>query len=376
MRGIPGTTAMSLVFTSIYSVQAQRPDLAESLSDEARYPISRGDNFTFQPAAGSLCQWAVAQYSLSEKQFFVLDSQPACAPAADNVSTTLRLQFGDEVAPGNATLTVQCKEPSVWNFIINDDGPERGHKTVLDSVCHSGETPFGKDGFGGGWQNGGNAVGQGESAGISGLSGPSSLPGQPRNSSHAMPTSVAAPSSAFVDSSLEDSSPASDMALNPTSNLASNPASDPTSDPVSNQASTIPPTVLTSGRPFGVDTSLVDTDYVIPTSLISGQSSLQTDGVSQPFATSAHNPASGSELDLPSEQASRGSFGTVPVMTDPLSTPQPTTSNLGEAADGDTSPPSTKQPFEPTLGPTSSVVADGSQALVTSALSSSCVCTC
>jgi hypothetical protein len=134
--------------------------------------------------------------------------------------------------------------------------------------------------------------------------------------------------------------------------------------------------MLTSGRPFGVDTNLVDTDYAIPTSLISGQSSLQTDGVSQPFATSAHNPASGSELDLPSEQASRGSVGTVPVMTDSLSTLQPTTSNLVAAADGDTSPSSTKQPFEPTLGPMSSVVADDSQALVTSALSSSCVCTC
>lgn len=371
MRGIPGKTAMSLVFTSIYSVQAQRPDLAESSSGEARYPISRGDNFTFQPAAGSLCQWAVAQYSLSEKQFFVLDSQPACAPAAGNVSTTLRLQFGDEVAPGNATLTVQCKEPSVWNFIINDDEPERRHKTVLDSVCHPGEAPSGNDGHGGGWQNGSNAVGQGGIAGISGPSGSSPLPGQPGNWSHAIPTSLSAPSSAFVDGFLRGSSPASDLASSAASNLASNPVS----DPVSNQA-TSPPTMLTSGRPFEIDTNRVDTDYMIPTSAISGESSLQTDITSQPLPTRAHNPASGSELDLTSEQASRGPFGTVPLMTDSLPTLQPTTSNLGEAADGGTSPSSTKHPFEPTLGPTSSVVADDSQALATSALSSSCVCTC
>lgn len=383
MRGIPGTTAMSLVLTSIYSVQAQKPDLTESLSDEARFPISRGDNFTFQPAAGSLCQWAVAQYSLSEKQFFVLDSQPACAPAVGNVSTTLRLQFGDEVAPGNATLTVQCKEPSIWNFIINDDATKRGRKTVLDSVCHSGEITSGKDGFGGSWQNGSNSAGQGGSAGINGPSGSSSLPGQPGNWSHGLPTSLSAPSSAFVDGFLQGSSPASDLVSNPASNLASNPASNQVSDPVSNQASgqapnqaTNPPTMLTSARAFGVDTNLVDTDYEIPTSLISGRSGLQTDGMSKPFATSAPNPASGSELNLPSEQASLGTFGSIPVITDSLSTLQPTMSNLGEATEGNTSPSATKQPFEPTFGPMSSVVADDSQALVTSALSSSCVCTC
>ncbi|KAM0703968.1 hypothetical protein Q7P35_008974 [Cladosporium inversicolor] len=387
MRSIPGTTAMSLVLTSIYCVQAQRPDSAESLSEEARFPISRGDNFTFQPAAGSLCQWAVAQYSLSEKQFFILDSQPACTPAEGNVSTTLRLQFGDEVAPGNATLTVQCKEPSVWNFIINDDAPERGRKTVLDSVCHPGEIPSGKNGFGGGWQNGSNSVDQGGSAGINSPSGSSSLPGQPGNWSHGLPTSLSAPSSAFVDgfsqisspASSSGSSPASDLASNPASNLASNPASKQVSDPVSTQASgqapsqvTNPPTMLTSARAFGVDTDIVDTDYKIPTSLISGQSGLQTDGMSKPFATSAPNPASGSELDLPPEQASRGPFGTIPVMTDSLSTLQPTMSSLGEAAEGDKSPSTTKQPFEPIFGPMSSIIADDSQPLVTSALSSSC----
>lgn len=407
MRGISGTTAMSLVLTSIYSVQAQRPDSAESLSDEARFPISRGDNFTFQPAAGSLCQWAVAQYSLSEKQFFVLDSQPACAPAGGNVSTTLRLQFGDEVAPGNATLTVQCKEPSVWNFIINDDVPERGRKTVLDSVCHSGEIPVGKDGFGGGWQNGSDSVGQGGSAGVNGPSGSSSLPGQTGNWSHGLPTSLFAPSSAFIDGFSQGSSPASnsasspastsgtspapssgsspvsDLASNPASILGPNPASDQVSDPVSNQASgqvpnqaTNPSTTLTSGRPFEAGTNVADPDHAIPTSLISDQSGLQTDGGLGPFATSALNPVSGSELDLPSKQASRGSFGVVPIMTDSISKLQPTMSNLGEAAEGDTSPSATKQPFEPTFGPMSSGIADDSRSLVTSALSSSCVCTC
>lgn len=399
MRGISGTTVISLVLTSIYSVQAQRSDSAEGLSDEARFPISRGDNFTFQPAAGSLCQWAVAQYSLSEKQFFVLDSQPACTPAGSNVSTTLRLQFGDEVAPGNATLTVQCKEPSVWNFIINDDAPERGRKTVLDSVCHAGEIPIGKDGFGGGWQNGSNSLGQGGSAGVNGPSESSLLPGQTGNWSHGLPTSLSAPSSVFVDgfsqisspasnsasspASISGSSPASDLASNPGSNLAPNPASDQVSDSVSNQASgqapnqaTNRPTMLTSGRPFEADSDLADSEHAIPTSLISGQSGLQTDSMSKPFATSVPNPASGSELDLPSEHASRRPFGTLPVMTDSLSALQPTMSNLGQAAEGDTSPSATKQPFEPTFGPMSSGIADDSRSLVTSALSSSCVCTC
>jgi hypothetical protein len=278
---------------------------------------------------------------------------------------------------------------------------------VLDSVCHSGDIPVGKDGFGGGWQNGSDSVGQGGSAGVNGPSGSSSLPGQTGNWSHGLPTSFSAPPSAFIDGFSQGSSPASnsasspasisgtspapssgsspasDLASNPASILGPNPAPDQISDPVSNQASgqvpnqtTNPSTTLTSGRPVEAGTNLADPNHAIPTSLIPDQSGLQTDNISKPFATSASNPASGSELDLPSEQASRRPFGSLPDMTDSPSTLQPTTSNLGEAADGDTNPSATKQPFEPTFRPMSSVVADDPRSLVTSALSSSCVCTC
>jgi hypothetical protein len=367
MRGLPGTTAMSLVLASICNVQAQRSNLDEGVSDEARFPISRGDNFTFQPAAGSLCQWAVAQYPLSEKQFFVLDSQPACAPVAGNASTTLRLQFGDEIAPGNATLTVQCKEPSVWKFIINDDEPERGGKTVLDSVCYSGDIPSNKDGFGGGWQNGSNAGSRGGSVGAGSPSGSPSLPGQRGNWSHDMPTSLSAPSSSFSNGLSQGSNLASNPASNPTSNPASNPAS--------NQASN-PSNKLTGGDPSGVDTVLTDTNFGIPTSIISGRPSLHTDDAAEPATTGTNNPASGPENDLPSAQVPRGSLGAVPVTTDQLPTLQPTTSNPGEASAGDTNASATEQPFGPTAGPLTSTPAGDSQASTTGALPSSCVCTC
>lgn len=363
MRGFPGTTAISLVLASICSVQAQRPNLDESGFDEARFPISRGDNFTFQPAAGSLCQWAVAQFPLSGKQFFVLDSQPACAPVAGNASTTLRLRFGDEIAPGNATLTVQCKEPSVWKFIINDDEPERGSKTVLDSVCHSGDLPSDKDGFGGGWQNGSNAGSQGGKAGAGGPSGNSSVPGQRGNWSHDIPTSLTAPSSGLSHGFPQGSDSAPNPTVNPGSDLASNPASNPSN-------------TLAAGNPSAVDTDMTDNNFGIPTSLISGRPSLHTNDVADPAATGANDSASSPENDLPSSRVPRESLDAVPITADAPSTLQPTMSNPGEAADGDVNASATKRPPGPTVGPVTSIPADRSQASTTGAFPSSCVCTC
>jgi len=340
-------TAMSLVLANSCNVQAQRPNLDESVSDEARFPISRGDNFTFQPAAGSMCQWAVAQYPLSGKQFFILDSQPACAPVAGNASTTLRLQFGDEIAPGNATLTVQCKEPSVWNFIISDDEPERGGKTVLDSVCHSGDLPSDKDGFRGGWQEGSNAGSQGGSAGAGGPSKSSFLPGHRGNWSQDMSTSLSAPSLGLPNGFSKGSNQASN-----TSNT------------------------LEGEDPSAVNTGLADTSPEAPTSLISGGPSLHSNDAADPGATGANKPASGSENDLPSTQVIRGSLGAVPLRTDSLPTVRSTTSYSGEAADGGTHASATERPLGPTARPTTGIPADDSQAFNTGALPSSCVCTC
>lgn len=346
MRGLSGTTAISLVLASICNVQAQRPNLDESAIDEARFTVSRGDNFTFQPAAGSLCQWAVVQYPLSRKEFFILDSQPACAPLAGNASTTLRLRFGDEIAPGNATLTVQCKEPSVWKFIINDDEPERQGKTVLDSVCNSGDPPSVKDGFDGDQRNGSNAGSQRGSTGTGGPFGDPLLPEQRGNWSHDMPTSLSTQSSSFPTGFSQDSNPASNPAPN-------------TSD------------ILTGGDPSGTAIDAGPPGFRFPTSLISGRPGSPTSDAVGPSTTGASNPASGSENDISSAQLPEGSLSAVPITTDPLRTAQSTMSNSDGATDGNTNASATKQPLRSAMEPV-----DGLQASATGALTSSCVCTC
>ena len=351
MRGLPSTTAISLVLASVCNVQAQRSNLDESTFDEARFPISRGDNFTFQPAAGSLCQWAVAQYPLSRKEFFFLDSQPACAPLAGNASTTLRLRFGDEITPGNATLTVQCKEPSVWKFIINDDEPEREGKTVLDSVCDSGNLPSVKDGLGGDWRNGSNAGSQRGSTGTGGPFGGPLLPGQRGNWSHNMPTSLSAPSPSFSMSFPQDS------------NSASNPASNPSN-------------TLTGGDPSGTATDVAVPSLGFPTSLISGRPGSHTSDAAGPSTTGANNPASGSENDLTSARLPQESLSAVPLTTDPLRTAQSTMSDSDGTAGENTNASAAKQPLGSMVEPITSMPVDGLQASTTGALASSCVCTC
>lgn len=133
-----------LAYVPRFWVEAQ--DLSEASLDDARFPISRGVNFTFQPSAGAQCHWAVAQYPGSRKEFFVLDASPACPGLADN-STTLLLRFGSEVVPGNASLTVQCDEPSVWQFIVSLDEPVGGRKTTLNSICDAEGTNGRSDGW-------------------------------------------------------------------------------------------------------------------------------------------------------------------------------------------------------------------------------------
>jgi len=351
MRGLPGTTAISLVLASIHNVQAQRPNLDESAFDEARFPISRGDNFTFQPAVGSLCQWAVVQYPLSGKEFFVLDSQLACAPLAGNASTTLRLRFGDEIAPGNATLTVQCKEPSVWNFIINDDEPEQEGKTVLDSVCDSGDTSSVKDGFDGDRRNGSSAGSHRGSTGTGGPFGGPILPGHRGNWSHDMPTSFSTTSSRFLTGFSQDS--------NSASNLASNPSN-----------------TLIGGDPSGTAIDAGAPGSRLPTSLVLGRPGSPTSDAAGPSTTGASNPASGSENDLPSVQLPQESLSAVPPTADPLRTEEPTMNNSDGATNGNTNASATNQPLRSIMEPMTSMPSDGLQVSATSALPSSCVCTC
>lgn len=359
MRGLPSTNTISLVLATIHSVQAQKPNLDESVPDEARFPISRGDNFTFQPAAGSLCQWAVAQYPRSGKQFFILDSQPACAPVTGNASTTLRLQFGDEIAPGNATLTVQCKEPSIWNFIINDDEPEQGSKTVLDSICHSGDLPSAKDGFGGGWQNRSHAGNQGESAGSTGPSGGSFLPGQQANRTHDTPTLTSATTSGLSNRA----SPISDLVSNATSNPGSNQAMDPSNS-------------LTGEDPSGADSGLADNSIVAPTTVISGQPNSRTNDAEDPTPTGPDIPTPESEDNPSPGQVSQESPNAASLTADPTSNLRPTMGNSGSAVDENTDASATGGPPGPTAGPATSIPAEGAQASTTGAFPSSCVCTC
>lgn len=135
-----------LAYLSQVLGQAGNP--ADDSLDDARFPILRGANFTFQPSAGVRCHWAVAQYQGSGKEFFVLDGKPACPGLAEN-STTLVLRFGGNVVPGNASLTVQCDEPAVWHFIISREQPVGFGRTTLTSVCDID----GVNGLSSGWRS-------------------------------------------------------------------------------------------------------------------------------------------------------------------------------------------------------------------------------
>ena len=112
----------------------------DSVLEEARFPVSRGSNFTFQPSSGSICYWAVAQYDERRHEFFNLESQPVCPPSVANVSTTLLVRFGGRSRPGNVTLTVQCGEPSVWNFLVKDDGASYDGETTVQPICSEDES--------------------------------------------------------------------------------------------------------------------------------------------------------------------------------------------------------------------------------------------
>ncbi|KAM0714693.1 hypothetical protein Q7P37_009710 [Cladosporium fusiforme] len=130
------------------TIHAQTSRIIESSLEEARFPVNRGFNFTFEPASGLQCLWAVARYPDGQNEFFKLEPPPICSYSTytrNANASTLRVQFGSDLQPGNATLTVQCKEPSVWNFLISDDEPLHQGGTVVASICdpEDGETAEG-----------------------------------------------------------------------------------------------------------------------------------------------------------------------------------------------------------------------------------------
>jgi hypothetical protein len=133
MKDLHVVSALSLACAGY--AHAQISATHDSTLEEARFPVSRGSNFTFQPSSGSLCYWAVAQYPDESQEFFRLQPQPVCPRSVANVSTTLRLRFGAGLQTGNATLTVQCNEPSVWNFFINEAESDYEGHTAIEPIC-------------------------------------------------------------------------------------------------------------------------------------------------------------------------------------------------------------------------------------------------
>jgi len=139
MKRLYAAIALSLVHGRCCLAQTTTTT-QDSVLEEARFPVSRGSNFTFQPSSGSLCYWAVAQYDERRHEFFNLESQPVCPPSVANVSTTLLVRFGGRSRPGNVTLTVQCGEPSVWNFLVKDDGASYDGETTVQPICSEDES--------------------------------------------------------------------------------------------------------------------------------------------------------------------------------------------------------------------------------------------
>lgn len=339
--------AITLVLASIKTAWAQTTAPEDGVSDEARFPISRGANFTFQPSSGSLCHWAVAQYPGSGKEFFALDSQQTCPQLASNASTTLRLQFGDEVEPGNGTLTVQCKEPSVWKFIINDDEPEREGKTVLDSVCDNGDLPFEKDSLGGGGLlNGSSAGNQTSNAGVGSPPWETFVPGHRGNWSHDPPASTSLESTTFLHDSPHSSIPASNF-----KNTMGNGGSVRTG---------VPPASAGSGLAASPD---------------QGQMSSQLGNAPMSSADIADHPISASESDLSSARMPRQSFGAVPLTNDLPPTAQTIADGSDQAAMGDTGPSVTEQISGSTWASTTSIPTEIVNTSAADPLSP-CVCTC
>lgn len=127
--------ALAFGVTEAVYARAQMTAVQASDLQEARFAISRGSNFTFQPATGSTCRWAVAQYPDQSTDFFDLASQLRCSDLDTNGTSTLRLRFGGNIEPGNVSLTVQCKEPSVYQFLISDHETDDRGSTSIESVC-------------------------------------------------------------------------------------------------------------------------------------------------------------------------------------------------------------------------------------------------
>ncbi|OQN95118.1 hypothetical protein B0A48_18869, partial [Cryoendolithus antarcticus] len=119
-----------VLLAAVASAQRTDPSLTE-----ARIALSIGEELTFEPSTDYACQWAVLEYFDNSTQFIDLASNLTCIQDEQNVSSTLRLVFGHNVAPGNASVLVQCQSPLTFEFFVGNRSIATTMTTSLYSLC-------------------------------------------------------------------------------------------------------------------------------------------------------------------------------------------------------------------------------------------------